>query len=339
MKEEGLGAAERARLAEADAGLRWRRWGPYLAERAWGTVREDYSADGNAWAWFPHDHARSRTYRWNEDGMAGICDDHQFLCLSLALWNGADPIMKERMFGLSGPEGNHGEDAKEYWFFLDSTPTHSWMRWRYLYPQAAFPYGDLVEGNARRSRLDPEYELLDTGVEHLVLRIEPGAPGVAFDEVAVGEGGLRVEVAPPHPRMGGRRVEEEPVLLGILAVVSLRAGEAEHALLHDGVGAVPEGEREAEELVVVADAGHAVLVPAVGAGAGMVMGEPRPGVAVSAVVLPDRPPSPLGEVRPPPPPPQPGVGLREASPLGRPQPLLLHSAEENHVGQSPPDCR
>ncbi len=164
MTLEGFGAAERARLAEADAGLRWRRWGPYLAERAWGTVREDYSADGNAWAWFPHDHARSRTYRWNEDGMAGICDDHQFLCLSLALWNGADPIMKERMFGLSGPEGNHGEDAKEYWFFLDSTPTHSWMRWRYLYPQAAFPYGDLVEGNARRSRLDPEYELLDTGV-------------------------------------------------------------------------------------------------------------------------------------------------------------------------------
>jgi hypothetical protein len=156
--------AEGRRLAEADTGVGWRRWGPYLAERAWGTVREDYSADGDAWNFFPHDHARSRTYRWNEDGMAGLCDDHQFLCLSLALWNGLDPIMKERAFGLNGPEGNHGEDAKDYWFFLDSTPTHSWMRWRYLYPQATFPYGELVEVNHSRTRLDPEYELLDTGV-------------------------------------------------------------------------------------------------------------------------------------------------------------------------------
>ena len=154
--------AEAKRLAEADRGAPWRRWGPYLAERAWGTVREDYSADGDAWRSFPHDHARSRTYRWNEDGLAGICDDHQFLCLALALWNGVDPILKERAFGLSGPEGNHGEDAKDYWFFLDSTPTHSWMRWRYLYPQSPFPYADLVAENARRSRLDPEYELLDT---------------------------------------------------------------------------------------------------------------------------------------------------------------------------------
>ncbi|GAC1542416.1 MAG: hypothetical protein NVS3B12_30420 [Acidimicrobiales bacterium] len=154
--------AEARRVAEADLGVPWRRWGPYLAERAWGTVREDYSADGDAWAWFPHDHARSRTYRWNEDGLAGLSDDHQFLCLSLGMWNGADPILKERAFGLSGPEGNHGEDAKDYWFFLDSTPTHSWMRWRYLYPMVAFPYGDLVAEGARRSRLDPEYELLDT---------------------------------------------------------------------------------------------------------------------------------------------------------------------------------
>ena len=153
--------AEQLRL---DEGRPWRRWGPYLAERAWGTVREDYSADGEAWSWFPHDHARSRTYRWNEDGMAGLCDDHQFLCLSLALWNGVDPIMKERVFGLSGPEGNHAEDAKDYWWFLDSTPTHSWMRWRYLYPQAPFPYDELVEVNGARTHLDPEYELLDTGV-------------------------------------------------------------------------------------------------------------------------------------------------------------------------------
>ncbi|MGH9122463.1 MAG: MGH1-like glycoside hydrolase domain-containing protein, partial [Acidimicrobiales bacterium] len=145
------------------AGTPWRRWGPYVAERAWGTVREDYSPDGNAWAWFPHDHARSRTYRWNEDGMGAICDEHQFACLGLALWNGVDAIMKERMFGLTGPEGNHGEDVKEYWYFLDSTPTHSWMRWRYLYPQVAFPYDDLRTTNQQRTRHDPEYELLDTG--------------------------------------------------------------------------------------------------------------------------------------------------------------------------------
>jgi len=159
-----VAAAEQRRLDEGGA---WRRWGPYLAERAWGTVREDYSADGDAWNWFPHDHARSRTYRWNEDGMAGVCDDHQFLCLSLALWNGVDPIMKERVFGLNGHEGNHAEDAKDYWWFLDSTPTHSWMRWRYLYPQVPFPYDELVQVNGARGRLDPEYELLDTGVfEH-----------------------------------------------------------------------------------------------------------------------------------------------------------------------------
>ena len=142
----------------------WRHWGPYLSERAWGTVREDYSADGSAWQYFPHDHARSRAYRWNEDGLAGICDDRQTLCLALAFWNGNDPILKERIFGLGGPEGNHGEDAKEYWWFLDSTPTHSFMRWRYMYPQQAFPYDELVEANHQRGRADPEFELVDTGV-------------------------------------------------------------------------------------------------------------------------------------------------------------------------------
>jgi hypothetical protein len=141
----------------------WRRWGPYLSGRAWGTVREDYSADGDAWSSFPHDHARSRAYRWSEDGLGGICDDRQLLCLAFAFWNGRDPILKERVFGLTGHEGNHGEDAKEYWWYLDSTPTHSWMRWRYVYPQRAFPYGDLVAENARRDRRAPEYELLDTG--------------------------------------------------------------------------------------------------------------------------------------------------------------------------------
>jgi len=142
----------------------WRRWGPYLSERAWGTVREDYSSTGDPWDFFPHDHARSRTYRWNEDGLAGICDDGQTLCFALALWNGRDPILKERIFGLTGPQGNHGEDAKEYWWYLDSTPTHSFMRWRYMYPQAEFPYSRLVDENRARGRLDPEFELVDTGV-------------------------------------------------------------------------------------------------------------------------------------------------------------------------------
>ncbi len=145
-------------------GAAWRRWGPYLSERAWGTVREDYSEDGDAWSFFPHDHARSRAYRWNEDGLGGICDEDQHLCLAFALWNGRDPILKERIFGLTGHEGNHGEDAKEYWWYLDSTPTHSWMRWRYAYPQGAYPYEDLVRVNGSRGRDEPEYELLDTGV-------------------------------------------------------------------------------------------------------------------------------------------------------------------------------
>ncbi len=156
---------ERVRLAEADGGaVPWRDWGPYLSERAWGTVREDYSADGDAWSFFPHDHARSRVYRWNEDGMAGFCDETQNWCLSLGLWNGVDPILKERMFGLTGPQGNHGEDVKEYWWYLDATPTHSWNTWRYHYPQQEFPYDELIAENARRGRLEPEYELVDTGI-------------------------------------------------------------------------------------------------------------------------------------------------------------------------------
>ena len=160
-----MARAEKGRLEDVPTGRApWRRWGPYLSERAWGTVREDYSAAGQAWEFFPHDHARSRVYRWNEDGLAGLCDDRQTLCFALAFWNGRDPILKERIFGLTGNEGNHGEDAKEYWFYLDSTPTHSWMRWRYLYPQDAFPYVKLVEENRRRGRDEPEFELLDTGV-------------------------------------------------------------------------------------------------------------------------------------------------------------------------------
>ncbi len=156
---------EGRRLHKTEKGrTNWKQWGPYLAERAWGTVREDYSPNGSAWDYFPHDHARSRVYRWNEDGLAGISDDQQYLCFALSLWNGRDGILKERLFGLSGSEGNHGEDVKEYYFYLDSTPTHSCMKMLYKYPQRAFPYEDLVETNRRRGRSAPEYELVDTGI-------------------------------------------------------------------------------------------------------------------------------------------------------------------------------
>jgi hypothetical protein len=156
---------EEIRLSESAARTKhWKRWGPYLSERAWGTVREDYSPYGNAWESFPHDHARSRVYRWNEDGLAGISDRHQYICFALALWNERDPILKERLFGLTGNEGNHGEDVKEYYFYLDSTPTHSYMKYLYKYPQAEFPYTQLSEENRRRGKDQPEFELLDTGV-------------------------------------------------------------------------------------------------------------------------------------------------------------------------------
>jgi hypothetical protein len=156
---------EQERLAQANRGdLPWRRWGPYLSERAWGTVREDYSADGDAWSYFPFEHAGSRAFRWSEDGMGGICDQEQQLCLAVALWNGKDPVLKERPYGLTGPQGNHGEDVKDYWWYLDATPTSSWLQWRYHYPQQAFPYADLLETNRARTRLEPEYELVDTGV-------------------------------------------------------------------------------------------------------------------------------------------------------------------------------
>ena len=157
--------AEEKRLEEARREIAsWKKWGPYLSERQWGTVREDYSEDGNAWEYFSHDQARSRAYHWGEDGIAGISDDQQRLCFALTLWNGKDPILKERMFGLTNGEGNHGEDVKEYYFYLDSTPTHSYMKYLYKYPQRAYPYGQLVATNRQRTRHDPEYELIDTGV-------------------------------------------------------------------------------------------------------------------------------------------------------------------------------
>jgi hypothetical protein len=156
--------SEQDRLNEDRAGVAdWRRWGPYLSERQWGTVREDYSPHGAAWDHFPHDHARSRAYRWGEDGIAGISDREQRLCMAVALWNGRDPILKERLFGLTGPEGNHGEDVKELYYYLDATPTGSYLKYLYKYPQRQFPYAQLVEENRRRGRGESEYELVDTG--------------------------------------------------------------------------------------------------------------------------------------------------------------------------------
>jgi len=156
--------AEAARLADIGNGAKWQQWGPYPSDRQWGTVREDYSPLGTAWEYLPHDHARSRAYRWGEDAIGGFGDDQLLLCLGLALWNGRDPILKERLFGLTNSEGNHGEDVKELYYYLDGTPTHSYMRMLYKYPQVAFPYAELVEENRRRGKDMPEFELIDTGV-------------------------------------------------------------------------------------------------------------------------------------------------------------------------------
>src|SRR5437660_4557437 len=163
MAEQAKTLEERRLEEDARRERNWKRWGPYLAERQWGTVREDYSPDGTSWDYLPHDHARSRAYRWGEDGLLGITDREGRLCFALTLWNGKDPILKERLFGLTGPEGNHGEDVKECYWSLDSTPTHSYLKGLYKYPQAEFPYEKLRAENRRRTRLDPEYELADTG--------------------------------------------------------------------------------------------------------------------------------------------------------------------------------
>ncbi len=165
MPNRTIVSAEQRRLAEAEAKTKhWKRWGPYLTERAWGNPREDYSPDGTAWEYFPHDDARSRVYRWTEDGILGICDNHQFLCFAIAFWNGKDHILKERLFGVTGNQGNHGEDAKEIWYYLDATPTHSYLKGLYKYPQSAFPYARILEETRARSRKDPEFELQDTGI-------------------------------------------------------------------------------------------------------------------------------------------------------------------------------
>ncbi|HEX6623156.1 MAG TPA: hypothetical protein VF064_05550, partial [Pyrinomonadaceae bacterium] len=195
--------AEARRLEESRARTaHWKRWGPYLSERAWGTVREDYSPDGTAWGYLPHDHARSQAYRWNEDGLAGICDRHQLMCFALALWNGRDPLLKERLYGLTGEEGNHGEDVKEYYFYLDSTPTHSYMKYLYKYPQGEFPYARLVEENRRRGKGAPEYELLETGVfdedRYFDVTVEYAKGGVEDILVRVSATNRGPEAAPLH---------------------------------------------------------------------------------------------------------------------------------------------
>ena len=204
---------EEIRLAESGARKKhWKRWGPYLSERAWGTVREDYSPYGTAWESFPHDHARSRAYRWNEDGLAGISDRRQTICFAIALWNERDPILKERIFGLTGNEGNHGEDVKECYFYLDSTPTHSYLKYLYKYPQAAYPYSELVEENRRRDKHSPEFELMDTGVFaanryfDVVVEYAKDAPG---DILA----GIARNTSPREPPTGGEREQSSELLI------------------------------------------------------------------------------------------------------------------------------
>ena len=187
----GPAGAERRRLDEDERREQnWRRWGPYLSARQWGTVREDYSRDGASWGYLPHDHARSRAYRWGEDGLLGLTDRECRLCFALALWNGKDPILKERAFGLTNSEANHGEDVKEYYHYLDSTPTHSYMKYLYKYPQNAYPYVDLINTNRHRGRTDPEYELFDTGIFN-----EDGYFDVFVEYAKAGPADLLIEIS------------------------------------------------------------------------------------------------------------------------------------------------
>ena len=226
------GAWPEVNRLDEDASRRrnWKRWGPYLSDRQWGTVREDYSEFGTAWDYFPHDHARSRTYRWGEDGLLGICDREGRLCFALALWNGRDPILKERLFGLGGPEGNHGEDVKESYFYLDSTPTHSYMRALYKYPQAEFPYRRLVEENRRRGKGDREFELEDTGVFDggryfdVFVEYAKGGPNDVLAKITVANRGPEAAqcLVPQHVVVGTHR-------RGLLAQAAHRGGRARRA--------------------------------------------------------------------------------------------------------------
>ena len=232
--------AEQTRLAEAREGKApWKKWGPYLSERQWGTVREDYSEGGDAWDYFTHDQARSRAYRWGEDGLAGISDDQQRLCFALALWNGKDPILKERLFGLTNSEGNHGEDVKEYYFYLDSTPTHSYMKYLYKYPQAAFPYADLVETSRGRSRSEFEYELLDTGVFD-----EDRYFDVFVEYAKESPEDILIQITRPQPRPGaGRAARPADALVPQPVVLARRRRPADAAAGRGTAGERRQGGR------------------------------------------------------------------------------------------------
>jgi hypothetical protein len=236
--------AERQRLTEADErGVSWRRWGPYLSERQWGTVREDYSDGADTWSAFTHEQARFRAYRWGEDGLAGVSDDRQLLCLALALWNGRDPVVKERLFGLTNAEGNHGEDVKECYFYLDATPTSSYLKMLYKYPQAEFPYADLTEGNRARGKSDPEYELLDTGVFDgnryfdVVVEYAKAAPEDVLMQVTVHNRGPDDALLHVLPTLWFRHTwswaggQERPSLRTITGLRGMSAARAEHSEL------------------------------------------------------------------------------------------------------------
>jgi hypothetical protein len=269
-------SSEQIRLEEArEQKISWKKWGPYLSERQWGTVREDYSEGGDAWNFFTHDQARSRAYRWGEDGLAGISDDKQRLCFALALWNGRDPILKERLFGLTNSEGNHGEDVKEYYFYLDSTPTHSYMKYLYKYPQAAFPYADLVDTNKRRSRDEMEYELLDTGVfdgdRYFDVFVEYAKGGPEDILVRITAANRGPDAAELHllPTLWFRndwaswiaesnRAAEKPNLRQIEAAVGTSAVAATHPLLGEFVLSC---EREVPFLFVENETNNARLFP------------------------------------------------------------------------------
>ena len=243
-KESRDPGAEQSRLQEDREGrAAWKKWGPYLSERQWGTVREDYSADGDAWNYFSHDHAQYRAYRWGEDGLAGISDNQQRLCFALALWNGRDPILKERLFGLTNSEGNHGEDVKEYYFYLDSTPTHSYMRYLYKYPQAEYPYVPIIETNRTRDRREPEFELLDTGVFDedryfdVVVEYAKAAPEDVLIQITISNRGPEPAEIHVLPTLWFRntwswgRKEEKPQLKILAAGPDARAVVARHRLL------------------------------------------------------------------------------------------------------------
>jgi hypothetical protein len=238
--------AEELRLHEArEKGVPWRQWGPYLSERQWGTVREDYSENGDAWNYFTHDQARSRAYHWGEDGLAGISDEHQRLCFAIALWNGKDPILKERLFGLTNSEGNHGEDVKEYYYYLDSTPTHSYMKYLYKYPHNAYPYVDLIENNGRRGRNDPEYELLDTGIFDedryfdVFVEYAKAAPSNILIQISVANRGPEAATLHVLPTLWFRNTwtwwpeQPKPSLREAPAEVGRSAIHASHAALGD----------------------------------------------------------------------------------------------------------